>query len=382
MADAEVIILPKKHKKKKERKSLPEEDVAEIQHAEEFLIKPESKVAKLDTSQWPLLLKNFDKLNVRTTHYTPLACGSNPLKREIGDYIRTGFINLDKPSNPSSHEVVAWIRRILRVEKTGHSGTLDPKVTGCLIVCIERATRLVKSQQSAGKEYVGIVRLHNAIEGGTQLSRALETLTGALFQRPPLIAAVKRQLRVRTIYESKMIEYDPERRLAIALMTTAVISTCDHGIVAKIKRVIMERDTYPRKWGLGPKASQKKLMIKQGLLDKYGKPTESTPATWKQEYVDYSETAKKEVVAEVVKAPQVVAEAAKTAKRKRESESESDETPPAAPQLIKKEKKKSKKDKKAKAGLESGAEPGDGDSDTTKKKKKKKKAKEVELVSE
>lgn len=38
-------------------------------------------------------------------------------------------------------------------------------------------------------------------------------LTGALFQRPPLIAAVKRQLRVRTIYESKLIEYDPERRL-------------------------------------------------------------------------------------------------------------------------------------------------------------------------
>ena len=64
---------------------------------------------------------------------------------------RTGFINLDKPANPSSHEVVAWIRRILRVEKTGHSGTLDPKVTGCLIVCIDRATRLVKSQQSAGK---------------------------------------------------------------------------------------------------------------------------------------------------------------------------------------------------------------------------------------
>lgn len=48
-------------------------------------------------------------------------------------------------------------------------------------------------------------------------SQALETLTGALFQRPPLIAAVKRQLRVRTIYESKMIEYDPERRLGKSL---------------------------------------------------------------------------------------------------------------------------------------------------------------------
>lgn len=46
--------------------------------------------------------------------------------------------------------MVAWIKRILRVEKTGHSGTLDPKVTGCLIVCIDRATRLVKSQQGAG----------------------------------------------------------------------------------------------------------------------------------------------------------------------------------------------------------------------------------------
>ena len=88
---------------------------------------------------------------VRTAHYTPLAEGCTPLKRSISEYLKSGFINLDKPANPSSHEVVAWIRRILRVEKTGHSGTLDPKVTGCLIVCIERATRLVKSQQGAGE---------------------------------------------------------------------------------------------------------------------------------------------------------------------------------------------------------------------------------------
>ena len=50
----------------------------------------------------------------------------------------------------SCPKVVAWIKRILRVEKTGHSGTLDPQVTGCLIVCVDRATRLVKSQQGAG----------------------------------------------------------------------------------------------------------------------------------------------------------------------------------------------------------------------------------------
>ena len=128
---------------------------------------------------------------------------------------RSGVINLDKPSNPSSHEVVAWLRRILRVEKTGHSGTLDPKVTGCLIVCIDRATRLVKSQQGAGKEYVAVLRLHDKLKDPAALPRALQTLTGALFQRPPLISAVKRQLRVRTIYDSKLLEYDEDRNLAV-----------------------------------------------------------------------------------------------------------------------------------------------------------------------
>eukprot|EP01083_Nonionella_stella_P214496 772858_1 len=65
--------------------------------------------------------------------------------------------------------------------------------------------------------------------------------------------------------------------VAIAQMTTAVMATCDHGIVAKIKRVIMERDAYPRRWGLGPMAQRKKGLIKDGKLDKHGKPNSSTP---------------------------------------------------------------------------------------------------------
>ncbi|KAF9578781.1 centromere/microtubule-binding protein cbf5, partial [Lunasporangiospora selenospora] len=185
------------------------------QRSGDFAIKPDNATPILNTADWPLLLKNYDKLNVRTGHYTPIPSGSSPLKRELQEYIRYGVINLDKPSNPSSHEVVAWVRRILRVEKTGHSGTLDPKVTGCLIVCIDRATRLVKSQQGAGKEYVCILRLHDAIESEKKLAQALETLTGALFQRPPLISAVKRQLRIRTIHESKLIEFDNDRHLAV-----------------------------------------------------------------------------------------------------------------------------------------------------------------------
>ena len=123
-------------------------------------------------------------------------------------------LSLPQPANPSSHEIVAWIKRILRVEKTGHSGTLDPKVTGCLIVCVERATRLVKSQQGAGKEYVTVARFHGQASIA-QVSSAVDTLTGALFQRPPLISAVKRQLRIRTIYESRLLEYDADRHLAV-----------------------------------------------------------------------------------------------------------------------------------------------------------------------
>ena len=66
-------------------------------------------------------------------------------------------------------------------------------------------------------------------------------------------------------------------------MTTATMSATDHGVCARPKRVIMERDTYARKWGMGPVASKKKEMVKKGLLDKYGKANEKTPTDWVQE---------------------------------------------------------------------------------------------------
>ncbi|CAG5037102.1 unnamed protein product [Parnassius apollo] len=408
------VFSEKKKKKNKEQVTL-----GAFQKIGDFKIEPSEAPTKLDTAYWPLLLKNFDRLNVRTNHYTPLPFGHSPLKRPISDYVKSGFINVDKPSNPSSHEVVSWIKRILKVEKTGHSGTLDPKVTGCLIVCIDRATRLVKSQQNAGKEYVAVFSLHSAVENVQKVTQGLEKLRGALFQRPPLISAVKRQLRVRSVYDSKLLDFDQEKNigvfwvsceagsyirtmcvhlglmlgvggqmielrrvrsgiqgekeglvtmhdildaqwafenhkdesylrrvikplegllvahkrifikdsainavcygakvllpgvlryedgieidqeivivttkgeavaLAVALMTTGTMASCDHGVVAKLKRVIMERDTYPRKWGLGPKASQKKQLIQQGKLDKYGKPNENTPAEWLNSFVDY-----------------------------------------------------------------------------------------------
>ncbi|KAL2179227.1 pseudouridine synthase [Thermothelomyces heterothallicus CBS 202.75] len=470
---------------------------------EEYAIKPQSTVPTIDTSTWPLLLKNYDKMLVRSGHFTPIPNGSSPYKRDIKSYISSGVINLDKPSNPSSHEVVAWLKRILRVEKTGHSGTLDPKVTGCLIVCIDRATRLVKAQQGAGKEYVCVIRFHDTVPGGeAAFAKALETLTGALFQRPPLISAVKRQLRIRTIHESKLIEFDNDRHLGvfwvsceagtyirtlcvhlglllgvgahmqelrrvrsgvmseddgtmvtlhdvldaqwqydnggdetllrkviqpletllctykrlvvkdsavnavcygaklmlpgllrydpgieaheevvlmttkgeaiaigIAQMSTVEMTTCDHGVVAKVKRCIMERDLYPRRWGLGPVAMEKKKLKADGKLDKYGRPNEATPAKWTQSYTDYSapdvaaaassaapaaadapaaEAASPEKKAE--SAPEERADEEKKKRKKHEGETPEEK---AERKRLKKEKKEKKEKKKAEKGKES-----------------------------
>ena len=77
--------------------------------------------------------------------------------------------------------------------------------------------------------------------------------------------------------------------IGIAMMSTVDLASCDHGVVAKVKRCIMNRDLYPRRWGLGPKAQEKKKMIKKGELDKYGKSIEGvTPDGWKKGYVDYN----------------------------------------------------------------------------------------------
>jgi H/ACA ribonucleoprotein complex subunit 4 len=76
-------------------------------------------------------------------------------------------------------------------------------------------------------------------------------------------------------------------------MTTVDLATCDHGVVATVKRCIMDRDVYPRKWGLGPKAQEKKKLIATGALDKHGRTVEGkTPKEWTQSYVNYSAAAR------------------------------------------------------------------------------------------
>jgi len=65
------------------------------------------------------------KLMVKAEEKTDPRFGYRPEERPIKEYMKFGVINLDKPSGPSSHEVTAWVKRILKIEKAGHGGTLE-----------------------------------------------------------------------------------------------------------------------------------------------------------------------------------------------------------------------------------------------------------------
>jgi len=131
--------------------------------------------------------------------------GHKPNERPIQEYVRFGVINLDKPAGPSSHEVTAWVKRLLSLGHAGHGGTLDPKVTGVLPIALEEATKIVQALLVSGKEYVCVMRLHGSAAEG-RVRAVLEEFSGTIYQRPPIRASVKRRLRTRKIYYMSLIE--------------------------------------------------------------------------------------------------------------------------------------------------------------------------------
>jgi H/ACA ribonucleoprotein complex subunit 4 len=131
--------------------------------------------------------------------------GQDPTLRSIEQLIQYGIVNLNKPSGPTSHEVSAWIKKILGIPKAGHSGTLDPKVTGVFPVALGRGTKILNTLLSAGKEYICIMHIHDSIPK-EKLTEVIGEFTGPLYQRPPVRSSVKRRLRVRHIYYLKIIE--------------------------------------------------------------------------------------------------------------------------------------------------------------------------------
>ena len=148
-----------------------------------------------------------DNFYVKEEGETDERYGCNPFKRPIQDYIRKGFVCIDKPMGPSSHEVVVWVRKILEVNKTGHTGTLDPRVTGVLPIMIEQATKLVQILQGSEKEYVCLMRLHGNVKR-EKIEEVMKMFEGKIYQRPPLKSAVKKRLRVREVKKIEILEIE------------------------------------------------------------------------------------------------------------------------------------------------------------------------------
>jgi len=119
-----------------------------------------------------------------------------------------GFLILDKPVGPTSHDMVATVRRVLKIKKVGHTGTLDPFATGVLPVAIGEATKAIPYLDESVKEYQAVMCLGVATDTQDATGRILGTagyegileerlleafarFTGTIFQTPPMFSAVK-----------------------------------------------------------------------------------------------------------------------------------------------------------------------------------------------
>ncbi len=141
--------------------------------------------------------------------------------------------------------------------------------------------------------------------------------------------------------------------IAIASMTTSTIATCDHGIVARTKRVILERDVYERKWKLGPFAKKKEGLKAAGKLDKFGRVTDSTPEAWKLLFGEPDQATSVQAVADKLgvkkeKEPAAAAAVPKISKKAAPVESDAEESEEEQKPKKKEEKKKEKEAKKEK----------------------------------
>ncbi len=128
-----------------------------------------------------------------------------PADRPMTEYLKNGFIVLDKPQGPTSHEVVAWVRKMFGQERAGHSGTLDPLVSGILPIGLGQATKALSALLLGPKEYVCVARIHDSIPNDLLYS-SIRQFVGPIYQKPPQRSSVKRVTRTRSIYELEISE--------------------------------------------------------------------------------------------------------------------------------------------------------------------------------
>jgi H/ACA ribonucleoprotein complex subunit 4 len=151
------------------------------------------------------MILKLDTLEIINDDVTKNKYGHYPNNRPLNVLLDNGIILLDKPSGPTSHELVAWTKRILGITKAGHSGTLDPGTTGLLPIGLGDATKALSVLLLGPKEYYAIARIHQQ-KDLDQIDNVLREFTGEIYQRPPQRSSVKRSTRVRKIYEIQRLE--------------------------------------------------------------------------------------------------------------------------------------------------------------------------------
>ena len=154
-----------------------------------------------------------------------------------------GVLLVDKPGGPTSHDVVAAVRKHFGIQKVGHGGTLDPQATGLLVILVGRGTKLSNYLMSGDKAYEGTMRLgvetdsqdadgrvvREADASGVteaQVREAMARYAGDMLQTPPMVSAVKvggvplykrarkgqvveREPRLIHIYQFDLVSFEP-----------------------------------------------------------------------------------------------------------------------------------------------------------------------------
>lgn len=131
--------------------------------------------------------------------------GKAPEKRTIKELLESSVICVNKPAGPTSHQTADYVKRILEVEKAGHGGTLDPNVTGVLSIAINKATKVLQTLLTGGKEYICLMHIHKPLTE-QEIREGMEDFIGKITQLPPLRSAVKREKRQREIYYIEILE--------------------------------------------------------------------------------------------------------------------------------------------------------------------------------
>ena len=138
--------------------------------------------------------------------------GNPPDQRSVEQLLESSVIVINKQSGPSSHQVAAWLRDSFELELTGHGGTLDPDVTGVLPITIGKSSKAIKVLQESSKEYICLLELSKSFSQD-KIQSVLNKFIGPIYQIPPHQAAVKRDLRIRRIYDIELLEHTSKSTL-------------------------------------------------------------------------------------------------------------------------------------------------------------------------